>query len=206
MPAWLALLLAATLLCAVLLAVVLLPRRPLPPPALQATQNFELQNGESVSLQSFSITATGGFRGYKRGADSTGDILEFVRDGSSGSETARVVVQRKRRDPPVEPGMAHAELVIVPGWVQLDQPLQWPRLDQVPADGADVVVLNGIHFHYDTFEGQGERAGRRLIFVEGDIGEDSVTFTLNCPTSIWPEAFDGLAALVASVRPTAKDR
>jgi hypothetical protein len=78
-PAWLALLLAAVLLS--------------PPslPALEATQNFELNDGESITLQAFSITATGGFHGYKRGADQTTDILEFVRDGSS---SVQVIVQR----------------------------------------------------------------------------------------------------------------
>jgi hypothetical protein len=35
------------------------------------------------------------------------------------------------------------------------------------------------------------------------IGEDFVIFTLQSPASMWPEAFDGFAALVATVRPTA---
>jgi hypothetical protein len=179
---------------ALLLAAVLLSPPPLP--ALEATQDFELQNGESISLQSFSITATGGFHGYLRGADKTGDILMFVRDGSS-TENARVVVRRMA-------GAGHTDVRTGPrlpyiafsddrqGWSQLDAAQKW--------------TANGIVFIYYTFEGQGENAGRKHTMVFATIGEDKVTLILQSRTSIWREAFDGLAALVASVHPTEKGR
>jgi hypothetical protein len=57
-------------------------------------QDLELRNGESISLQFFSITATGGFNGHELVTDETGDYLEFVREGSTSTENARVKVDR----------------------------------------------------------------------------------------------------------------
>jgi hypothetical protein len=76
------------------------------------------------------------------------------------------------------------------GWSQLDAAQKW--------------TANGIEFIRYTFEGQGENAGRKHTTVFATSGEDVVTLTLQSPVSMWPEAFDGFAALVASVRPVAK--
>jgi hypothetical protein len=143
-----------------------------PPPLLLALepiiQAFELQNGASLSLQSFSITATGGFHGYMRVTYQQGDTLVFVRDGSSPSENAEVTVQRiagARRVGPMNKI----------GWVG-----PWSPLSPL----AQKWSANGIDFYYYTFEGQDENANRRQTFVHASIGKDYVTFTLQCPTSM----------------------
>jgi hypothetical protein len=187
-PGWIALLLAAVLLCAVLFAFLLLPWRPRPPPphVIRATQDFELPNGESISLRSFSLTAAGGFHGYKRGGDQTRDMLVFVRDGSSKSENAQVIVWRS-------PGTGADVFASSPGSVRTDEPPQrW--------------TANGIDFICYTFKGEGENVGYRHAFVHTIFGGDVVTFDLESPASMWPEAFAGLAELVATVRPTEKGR
>jgi hypothetical protein len=199
MPAWLALLLAAVPLCAVLLAVAQQSRQPPPPPPfLEAARDFELHDGESIALRTFSITATGGFHGYKRGAGKTGDFLVFVRgDGPWDSEKAWVTVWRDADIPP----FGVLNFSFGPGWTKLHQPLEWSG--NLPPQ---TWLVHGIYFRYVTFKGEGERAGRQLTYVGGRIGTDLVTFILQCPASAWPEAFDGLAALVATVRPTEKGR
>jgi hypothetical protein len=75
----------------------------------------------------------------------------------------------------------------------------WSRFD-----AAQKWTANGIAFIYYTSEGQGENAGRKHTMAFATIGEDDVTLSLQSPASIWPQAFDGLAALVASVRPIAQ--
>jgi hypothetical protein len=182
-----ALFLGSALLCALLVAAVLLPTRP-SPIVLKATQDFELQDGQSISVQSFSITAAGGFHGNKRGTGEAGDILVFVRDGSSPLQSAQVVVQRVA-------GGGRVTTVY-------DGAAGWSKRDAV----AQRWTANGIDFIYYTLEGQGENAGQRKTFVFGTIGKDFVTFTLQCEASIWPEAFAGLAEFVATVRPTEKSR
>jgi hypothetical protein len=58
-------------------------------------------------------------------------------------------------------------------------------------------TANGIDVIYDISEGQGKNAGRMKSEATATIREDFVIFALLSPTSMWPEAFNGFAALVA---------
>jgi hypothetical protein len=179
-PAWIALLLGAVL-CAVPLKDTS-SQRPWLTSEIGISTPFELQNGESVSLRHFSITATGGFHGFSRDLDKTGDFLVFVRDGSSDSETAQVLVRRTR-----EP----LSLLSLPGLSALDPvPRKW--------------TVNGVDFMYRRFAGEGGLFGDRLyVYVYANIGGgDYATLQLESPASMWPESFYGFAALVATVRAT----
>jgi hypothetical protein len=152
---------------------------------------FELHDGESTSLQwislkSFSITATGGFHGSALNFHKTGDALQFVRDGSSSSEKASLGVRRTR-----EP----LNLLAAPGFLS--------ALDPTPRTW----TVNGIVFTYRRFAGEGAFADHRYAYVYASVGGgEYLTLELISPASMWPEAFAGLAALVASVRPIEKAR
>jgi len=147
------------------------------------------------------MTAVGGFQGYKRGADESGDTLVLVR-GEPASDYAVVIVQRDRDSAEAiqnrradREAYAYVHLglqvdaLVRDGWVQderLRPDSQW--------------IVHGVPFFYATLHGTADEAGRHLGFVFATVHDDLVSFELQSPDSLWPVAFAGLEALVASLR------
>lgn len=170
--------------------------------AAEPNDDFQLTPGASISVGPLTVTAVGGFRGFKRMQDAHGEVLVFVRDGTKPGEYAVIVLQRRinlaaslagrqtKRDALayVTLGLDLGELSKA-GWI-MDDPLtpdhKWT------ADGVD--------FFYGSALGTGQNKDRFETLVYATVGEDLFSFGLQAPLSMRQSSNEALNELVKTTR------
>jgi hypothetical protein len=168
--------------------------------AAEPTAVFQLPAGEMTHIGNVTVTAAGGFRGYRKGSDLEGQTYLFVRDGDSEGEYAMIVLDRLdaseaavQRYQTTRHAFAYvtmgvrASSMVTEGWTS--EPMD-PERKWTSADG---------DFFYVTLDGNGGNAGRRITLASATVGVDLIGISLQAPASMWPTAFEALKQFAASI-------
>jgi hypothetical protein len=170
--------------------------------AAELTEPLDVAPGASASLGAATVTASGGFRGYRKGADDDGETYAFVRDGDRPGEYALIIVDvvdasdealqvsRATREAFAYAMMVgHATGLVDSGWT-------WAE----PLDPTHKCSYGDVEFFCATLNGHGEYEGRKAAYASATLALRYVGLRLETTSSLWPATLDALAAFAASIR------